>query len=320
MSQQQTYRVTLSDGREFDVETEGGPPSEQDVLASLGEPSVSSQLKTETGPSKWSDRLGLNEGTESRLKGFLRGAGAGAVDMAQGVARNVVGQAAELAKALPAADSPFAEPITEDEAARIDRSVPESPGNFSGYIGQALPLILAMTAGGGKAIGSLPSKARAASNFETVMKEARDLPVDVSSTREIAARIEDLAAHGAKMPKVARNFLQKVPAPGPAASSISYENARKFATNLSTLTREEAQKLTPSVLREVANMHAELNKSIAETAKAAGKLDEYQAAMREYARYQRLRKAAGVAAAAGAGTAAAALGGKALLRVLGELQ
>lgn len=33
---QQTYRVALSDGREFDVVTEGGPPSEQDILASLG--------------------------------------------------------------------------------------------------------------------------------------------------------------------------------------------------------------------------------------------------------------------------------------------
>jgi hypothetical protein len=32
----QTYRVKLSDGREFDVATEGGPPSEQDVLAGLG--------------------------------------------------------------------------------------------------------------------------------------------------------------------------------------------------------------------------------------------------------------------------------------------
>jgi hypothetical protein len=30
------YRVTLSDGRVFDVQTEGGPPSEADVLASLG--------------------------------------------------------------------------------------------------------------------------------------------------------------------------------------------------------------------------------------------------------------------------------------------
>lgn len=32
----QTYRVKLSDGREFEVATEGGPPSEQDVLSSLG--------------------------------------------------------------------------------------------------------------------------------------------------------------------------------------------------------------------------------------------------------------------------------------------
>lgn len=34
----QTYRIKLSDGREFDVKTDGGPPSEQDVLAGLGQP------------------------------------------------------------------------------------------------------------------------------------------------------------------------------------------------------------------------------------------------------------------------------------------
>lgn len=34
----QTYRVTLSDGRAFDVATDGGPPSEQDVLGSLETP------------------------------------------------------------------------------------------------------------------------------------------------------------------------------------------------------------------------------------------------------------------------------------------
>ena len=32
----ETYKVTLSDGRAFNVTTEGGPPSEADVLASLG--------------------------------------------------------------------------------------------------------------------------------------------------------------------------------------------------------------------------------------------------------------------------------------------
>lgn len=35
MADAQTYTVKLSDGREFDVTTEGGPPSEQDVLDSL---------------------------------------------------------------------------------------------------------------------------------------------------------------------------------------------------------------------------------------------------------------------------------------------
>lgn len=30
------YRIKLSDGRQFDVESEGGPPSEADIMASLG--------------------------------------------------------------------------------------------------------------------------------------------------------------------------------------------------------------------------------------------------------------------------------------------
>lgn len=44
----QTYRVKLSDGREFDVRTDGGPPSEDDVLAQLDAPpaAASSQIDT----------------------------------------------------------------------------------------------------------------------------------------------------------------------------------------------------------------------------------------------------------------------------------
>ncbi len=44
MPQPQTYRVTLSDGRTFNVTSEGGPPSEADVLARLGG-NTSSQLE-----------------------------------------------------------------------------------------------------------------------------------------------------------------------------------------------------------------------------------------------------------------------------------
>lgn len=49
----QTYRVTLSDGRAFDVTTEGGPPSEQDVLGSLSAPAPTEapSVQTETTPT-----------------------------------------------------------------------------------------------------------------------------------------------------------------------------------------------------------------------------------------------------------------------------
>lgn len=48
----QTYRIKLSDGREFDVATDGGPPSEQDILANLSAPkAVSSQLEAAPPPT-----------------------------------------------------------------------------------------------------------------------------------------------------------------------------------------------------------------------------------------------------------------------------
>jgi hypothetical protein len=43
------------------------------------------------------------------------------------------------------------------------------------------------------------------------------------------------------------------------------------------------------VAREVANLRVTLNKSIAETAKAAGKTEEYLQAMKEYSQAMRIR-------------------------------
>lgn len=62
----QTYRVTLSDGRAFDVTTEGGPPSEQDILGSL-EPQA--DFKTDNAV----DEQGQNVVVDSALSRFGKG-------------------------------------------------------------------------------------------------------------------------------------------------------------------------------------------------------------------------------------------------------
>jgi hypothetical protein len=59
------------------------PPTEADldqVFAELDKPSAT---------PTWADRLGLNQPTDSRVVGFLRGSGAAATDMAEGAAAGV---------------------------------------------------------------------------------------------------------------------------------------------------------------------------------------------------------------------------------------
>ena len=78
--QPQTYRVTLSDGRAFDVTTEGGPPSEEDVYASLGD---SSQPEAPE-PAAWERALeAMPRGgkTAAALVGFGKEAATRVVDL-----------------------------------------------------------------------------------------------------------------------------------------------------------------------------------------------------------------------------------------------
>lgn len=58
----ETYTIKLSDGREFDVVTEGGPPTEAAILASLGQsdaPKAGSAPPTEKAPQGSNAALGM---------------------------------------------------------------------------------------------------------------------------------------------------------------------------------------------------------------------------------------------------------------------
>lgn len=86
-----------------------------------------------------------------------------------------------------------------------------------------------------------------------------------------------------------RKILNRMTDPNKAA--MTYEEARDFASNISRLSANEYQRLTPVVAREVANLRVALNEANAQAARQAGKMDEYRAAMREYAQAMRLREA-----------------------------
>lgn len=242
----------------------------------------------------WSDKLGLNEPTTSRMTGFLRGAGAGAVDLAQGAVSQITGQ---LNDKLAGDDRMVAE-----AAQGIGKAAPppqgrvpavDQPQTMSGTVGSALPVMAEMVGGGAPparaAMNALPRAERAAANFEKVMGAAKDIVVDVEPTGKHALRVLELSESGASLPKPVRDFLNRVTSP--KKEPLTYKQSRDFASTLSKLSVDERNTMKPIVKREVAQMAAELSKANANAAKAAGKGAEYKSAMREYAQAMQLRDA-----------------------------
>lgn len=144
----------------------------------------------------------------------------------------------------------------------------------------------ALGAGGRAARPLIPSSTRAGARFQEVMGATKNVPVNINDPGSVALRIQQLAERGATMPKVARDFLKRVT--DPAKPPMVYEEARDFYHNISRLSADEFKRLTPVMKREVGNLRTALNRSIEGAAQQAGKLSEYQSAMREYARRAQL--------------------------------
>jgi hypothetical protein len=148
-------------------------------------------------------------------------------------------------------------------------------------------LALPVGAGGKAAIEAIPSAAKAGAKFQSVMRAAKDVPIDITNPGNVALRIQELAERGGSMPMAVRKFLTRVTDPDKAP--MVYEEARDFASNISRLSANEFQRLTPAIQREVAGMRVALNKSVADAAATAGKGHEYAEAMTEYAKAMKLR-------------------------------
>ena len=257
----------------------------------------------------WSDSLGLNAPTSSPIAGFFRGAGAGAVDAMQGAVSTITGQL--NAKLDDENEGRREAGLTK--TATLPRV--ETPDNFSGTVGSLLPTAaeIAVTgrAGTNAVAKAIPTTAKAGQKFQSVMGAAKSVPVDVEGLGAVALRINQLAERGGAMPMAVRKLLHRITDPSKAV--MTYEESRDFASNISRLSANEFGRLTPAVAREVANLRVALNHANAMAAKQVGKLDEYNAAMLEYARAMRIKnvvnaaiegakKGAPYATAIGAGT------------------
>lgn len=212
------------------------------------------------------------------VTGALKGAAHTVLDLGQ------------TAHAIPgvskAVDALYGTPGLSDASfkqARNDTAYANTAQKVGGVAEAVAELAMPVT----KAAEAVPSTARAGRAFQDVMGAAKSILIDVSEPGKVALRINELAERGGSMPMAARKFLKRVT--NPNLADMTYEEARDFASNISRLSADEYGRLTPVVSREVANLRVALNKSIAEAAQKAGKLSEYESAMKEYARAARLR-------------------------------
>ena len=168
---------------------------------------------------------------------------------------------------------------------------------------QAALLAKGATSAGGKLANELlPNTERAGSNFQTVMGQARNVPVDTTAADTVAARAQELSNRGTTLPKVFSDYIKNPPA--------TYEAGRDFASNAGRLSVEQAASLNPTMGRQVALFADALKTANREAAAKGGMGDLYDSAMKEYHQASTLSEAGDVLKKYGTKAAlTAALGG-----------
>lgn len=164
-----------------------------------------------------------------------------------------------------------------------------------------------------------PEAAEAATPSATVARAGKVLreftqanaakPINVSPAADIALQGHELASAGGQLPKVFRNFLQRVS--DPAGQPVTIEEARRFVSNASRMSADEATRMTEPMRRLMGQFAGELHGAIGE---ASGDAKTYYNAIKAYSQakgYQStvqglqdyLLKAAAVAGLGSAGAA-----------------
>lgn len=212
------------------------------------------------------------------------------IGIAKGLGSSVagIGEMAANAGLIPGATPAAFNPAMRNPAfTRAEEATTAT--NTPQMVGKALETVAELAVPVGQAANAVPRAARAAGKFQDVMGAARTMPIDITGPGNVALRIQQLADRGGSMPMAVRKFLHRVT--DPAQPAMAYEEARDFASNISRLSADEFNRLTPVVAREVAEMRVALNKAVGDAAGKAGKGREYAQAMTEYAKAMRLRNA-----------------------------
>lgn len=146
------------------------------------------------------------------------------------------------------------------------------------------------------------SGTRAGENFKQAAAAAKDNPVPITDELSGAlSRYQQLVDAGGSRALSVNKLLNRVTSPdkGP----LTYGEARDFYSNISRLSADEMQRLTPVMKQQIGAIRAALNNAVQGTANQAGVGPQYSQAMSEFAQAARNKDLATKAAKIGAGAA-----------------
>jgi hypothetical protein len=143
----------------------------------------------------------------------------------------------------------------------------------------------------GAAVGTelgeaIPSAKYAKAVFSDLKSTIGQHTVDITVPGQSALDIADYAGRGGSMPKVIRDFIKRTTDPN--LGPLTYAEARDFYSNATRLSAQEGMRLTDNLRRMVGQFKTDLGTAIQTTADQAGRLQDYQSAMSNYAGAQKL--------------------------------
>lgn len=128
----------------------------------------------------------------------------------------------------------------------------------------------------------IPSKVAAGKKFQQVMGKAKDIPLDIAGPGKVALEVAEKGSRGGTTPRSVTSFLRRIT--DPDKGPLTYEEARDWASNISRLSADEYNRLTPVMRREMIRLRVALNEAVKKAAASIGEGKQYQSAMREFAR------------------------------------
>lgn len=154
----------------------------------------------------------------------------------------------------------------------------KSPSRFASGLLQTATLPLSFVG---------PEAAEAAAPSATVARAGKALrlftqanatkPINVGPAADVALQGHELAAAGGQLPKVFRNFLQRVS--DPAGQPMTIDEARRFVSNASRMSVDEMSRMTDQMRGLMGKFTGELHGAIGD---ASGDAQTYYNALKSY--------------------------------------